>query len=129
MTKFSAGAVVAVITVAGMFSEIMAQVPGFGGEVPVIDGHVVLQVSGLLEPNDSQYVQDILCQETGELIGTVRMRWAFKYGNRYGGVGIVTTKGTECVWHGNNGWVRVKLPHQSQRETVFVRSRLAKIPD
>lgn len=104
-----------------------------GGEknskIAVTDGHVSFQISGVLQPEDSQFVHDILCAETKENIGTVRMRWAFKYGHRYGGVGVATDGGVECVWKGDGGWVKVKLPPSSTCAEVVVLPRLARIPD
>jgi len=100
-----------------------------GAETDVQDGYVMFQISGTLQPQDNQYVHDICHPQTGEIIGTVRMRWAHKYGHRYGGVGVVTDGKVECVWNGDGGWVKVRIPSETPLTKVIIRDRLLKIPD
>lgn len=90
---------------------------------------VTFRVSGVLQPDDSQFVHDLSCEELGTKMGSVRMRWAHKYGHRYGGVGIVFEGGLEEAWRGDNGWITVKIPELSECEHVVVTPRLAKILD
>lgn len=102
--------------------------PHLTQQAVVQDGAVLFRISGILQPNDSQYVHDVLCAETGENLGTVRMMWAFKYGSRYGGVGVAVTRGLEYTWIGDNGWVKIKLPPNSECKAVNVVPRIAAIP-
>jgi hypothetical protein len=91
------------------------------------DDAVLFRISGVLQANDSQYVHDVICSDTGEKIGTVRMRWAHKYGHRYGGVGVATEGNVECVWQGDMGWVKIAL--RKACGNVAVVPRVAKITD
>jgi hypothetical protein len=95
--------------------------------VELIDGAVIFRISGTLQENDSQYVHDVVCEDTGSKIGTVRMRWAHKYGHRYGGVGVATEGNVECVWQGDMGWVKVMVKHGCQRISIV--PRVSKITD
>jgi len=97
--------------------------------VKVEDSRVTLRFSGVLQPNDSQFVHDIICASDGTKLGSVRMRWAHKYGSRYGGVGVVLEGDIEEVWRGDSGWITVKLLNGKGCEEVLITPRLLKIPD
>lgn len=95
----------------------------------VKDSTVTFRISGVLQPNDSQYVHDLSCEGDGTKIGMIRMRWAHKYGHRYGGVGIVIEGQLEEVWRGDGGWVTLRLTGGAGCRNVLVTPRLAKIND
>lgn len=95
----------------------------------VKDSTVTFRISGILQPNDSQFVHDLSCEADGSKLGSVRMRWAHKYGQRYGGVGIVLDGDLEEAWRGDGGWITVRITGKTQCPVVVVRPRLAKIPD
>jgi len=96
---------------------------------PVKDSTVTFRVSGVLQPGDSQFVHDLYCKGSDAKIGTVRMRWAHKYGARYGGVGIAVEGEVVDLWRGDNGWTTVRLTSKIDCSEVLVKPRLAKIPD
>jgi hypothetical protein len=103
--------------------------PHIARSVKVENSCVTLRYSGVLQDNDSQFVSDIICIATGKKIGTVRMRWAHKYGARYGGVGVVLEGDIEEVWRGDSGWITVKISNGEGCEEVTISPRLLKIPD
>ncbi len=90
---------------------------------------ITFRISGVLQPGDSQYVHDVVCEDTSENLGTVRMRWGHKYGHRYGGVGTVFEGDLAQVWKGNNGWITVRLGGGASCSSVLVIPRIVKIPD
>lgn len=103
--------------------------PHIGRSVKVENSRITLRYSGVLQPNDSQFVSDIICVANGKKFGTVRMRWAHKYGSRYGGVGVVLDGDIEEVWRGDSGWITVKLLNSEGCGEVYISPRLFKIPD
>jgi hypothetical protein len=95
----------------------------------LVDSTILLKISGDLQEGDAQYVHDIFCMETGRLIGTVRMRWAHKYGHRYGGVGTEVQGDLEYLARLPDGRVRLRLLNPNVGASVLVVDRLVKIPD
>lgn len=98
-------------------------------DVKVKNSTVTLRYSGVLQPNDEQFVHDIVRADNGRKIGTVRMGWAFKYGHRYGGVGILLDGDIEGDWKGDSDWITVRLTRDEDCTDVLIVPRLAKIPD
>ena len=92
---------------------------------PVEDSCAYFSVSGILQPGDKQFVHDLFCKETGKRLGMVRMRWAYKYGARYGGVGY-DSEGVSSQWGGEG---RVKVCFSEPVREVVVVPRLAPIED
>jgi hypothetical protein len=112
---------------------------GFAAELPlvgeppllkrvVVDGGFVFSASGVLQPNDSQFVHDVYCGDTGSRLGTVRMCWGYKYGARYGGVGYAASGPLLVDWV--EGGLRVRLLGDAASCTeVVVVPRLMSISD
>jgi hypothetical protein len=92
---------------------------------PVDGSCVSFPVSGVLQEGDKQFVHDLFCKETGRRLGMVRMRWAYKYGARYGGVGYMS-EGVSAEWGGAG---LVKVCFSEPVGEVVVVPRLAPIED
>lgn len=118
------------VLLAAFAFEVNADPPKLGpSKLASVDSTILLEVSSRLLDGDAQYVHDIFCMETGQLIGTVRMRWGHKYGQRYGGVGTEVQGSVEYLAHMPDGRVRLRLMNSDVGRSVLVVDRQVKIPD
>lgn len=96
--------------------------------IKVDDNCFEMFVSSRLLDGDSQYVHEILDSGSGEKLGDVRSLWGFKYGSRYGGVGIEADGRLAYLEKTSDGKTKLRIAGPPVA-SVSVSNKIKKIPD